>query len=120
VEEVGIVLMANRTEGGGMKCEHETVAWKCKKCGAYVIDHLAAMKEKDESIDGLIIAAHRYEDEIKRRGEQIAALTARNKELTEALEKSFAIGYNDDCMFCGFKDRIAKAALGGDTCPTDG
>jgi hypothetical protein len=26
-----------------IKCEHETVVWKCKKCGAYVINHLAVV-----------------------------------------------------------------------------
>ena len=40
------------------------------------------------------------------------ALTARNRELEEALEKIIACGYNKDCLFCGFKDNIAKKARG--------
>lgn len=43
--------------------------------------------EKDISIKGLIIAAHRYEDEIKRRGEQIATMQARIKELEEDIRE---------------------------------
>lgn len=31
--------------------------------------------------------------------------------LREALEKIVAIGHNDDCLFCGFKDKQAIAAL---------
>jgi chromosome segregation ATPase len=52
--------------------------------GRYVLytDHLAALAEKDESIKGLIVAAHRYEDEIERRGERIAALKIRNDKIT--------------------------------------
>lgn len=29
-----------------------------------------------------------------------------------ALEESVNMGHNDDCLFCGFKDRIATEALG--------
>jgi hypothetical protein len=37
------------------------------------------------------------------------ALRTENAALREKVKKAIAIGHNDDCMFCGFKDKI----LGG-------
>jgi len=31
--------------------------------------------------------------------------------LKTTLESLIALGHNDDCMFCGFKDKIAKKAI---------
>ena len=43
----------------------------------------------------------------------IKNLEAENKRLREALEKVQKLGYNEDCMFCGFKDKAVKQALEG-------
>jgi hypothetical protein len=43
-----------------------------------------------------------YERTVKR-------LNTENAALREKMEKAMAVGHNDDCMFCGFKDKI----LGG-------
>ena len=33
--------------------------------------------------------------------------------LVKALQEIIEVGHNNDCMFCGFKDRIATKALAG-------
>lgn len=40
-------------------------------------------------------------------------MEAEIRRLREALEKVSALGYNKDCLFCGFKDRAVKQALEG-------
>jgi len=40
-------------------------------------------------------------------------LERENKRLREALNKVQKLGYNEDCLFCGFKDRAVKEALEG-------
>lgn len=43
---------------------------------------------------------------------EVDALTKARDRLKEAIEKSFyRVGHDDDCLFCGFKDKIAREAL---------
>lgn len=44
---------------------------------------------------------------------EIDKLKKENKELKNSLKKVQELGYNQDCLFCGFKDKAAKEALGG-------
>jgi len=41
-------------------------------------------------------------------------LETRHLKLLDTLENVMTVGHNDDCMFCGFKDKEAKAAIEGD------
>ena len=43
-----------------------------------------------------------------------AILKEENKRLRDALNKVQKVSYNEDCLFCGFKDRAVKEALEGD------
>jgi hypothetical protein len=42
---------------------------------------------------------------------KIAALTIERNRMIRGLRNVIYQGHNDDCLFCGFKDRIAQAAL---------
>ena len=55
---------------------------------------------------------HRNRLQMQNQRKENEALRAENARLREALEKIFALGHNDDCIFCGLKDRTAQEALG--------
>jgi hypothetical protein len=95
--------------------------------GDYVLytDHLAALAEKERSVHEKYKAELiTQNDQLDRYEEQIAALTARNKEMTEALEPAVRCynsykhqtriaTYSDPMGFWRIIKEIAKAALGG-------
>ena len=45
--------------------------------------------------------------------EEVRELEAENERLRETLKKVQGLGYNKDCLFCGFKDKTVKEALEG-------
>jgi hypothetical protein len=69
-------------------------------------EKIAALKEE---VNG-VTKAHDFERRQRKYEEdQKLEAYAENAALREKVKKAIAIGHNDDCMFCGFKDKI----LGG-------
>jgi len=43
---------------------------------------------------------------------KLDALKAKCERYCNALKNTIALGHNDDCFFCGFKDKAANEAIG--------
>ena len=49
--------------------------------------------------------------EISKLKDRLLATNIENERLTKGLRNVLFQGHNDDCLFCGFKDKIAQETL---------
>lgn len=80
-------------------------------------DRIRAGKREINELDEALVSLHSVLGLVKadreRLMEQIGTVEAERDRYREALESVFDQGHNEDCIFCGFKDKYAKAALAG-------
>ncbi len=76
------------------------------------------LKENEGLLDNqCIVDGALVPDPKEEHGCRMCAIEEGGKSLRAALVRVHAVGYNQDCLFCGFKDKIVTEALHGPQAP---